>query len=143
MPVSQFSEGRDAYACVDAGALKVWDVASNTLKGEYKRHDHLIAEYTCIAWVQPAAAPGAQRGLGHVVLGRKDGTLSVWDLQRKTMTVASAASASYQLRVHDVAFGANAGGLTTALGSSRAGIVCPKPRPVSGGDKYPILPFTG
>ena len=117
--VSAFSEGRDAYACVDAGALKVWDVASNTLKGEYKRHDHLIAEYTCIAWVQPAAAPGAQRGLGHVVLGRKDGTLSVWDLQLKTMTVASAASASYQLRVHGVAFGANAGAMYSCSDAPR------------------------
>ena len=79
-----FSTTIQYYASVDGGGLKVWDVASNTLKAEYKRHDHLVAEFTCIAWVQP------QGGLGQIALGRKNGTITVWDLALKTMTIATA-----------------------------------------------------
>ncbi|RHY92131.1 hypothetical protein DYB37_005350 [Aphanomyces astaci] len=115
----------------DDNRVKVWDVASGSLRQELKERDHLTYKYTSLAWTKasPWAASssssskkGTKRSatsdLGVLALGTTTGAIVVWNLEKGEVGVRLARETSengHAVAVTDIVFASSG---TTLFSSS-------------------------
>ncbi|KAG9413969.1 WD repeat-containing protein 43 [Aphanomyces cochlioides] len=72
----------------DDNRVKIWDVASGSLRQELKERDHLNYKYTSLAWTKASVWAGkkvkrtANSDLGVLALGTTTGAIVVWNLEK-------------------------------------------------------------
>mmetsp|Transcript_26972 Transcript_26972/g.45223 ORF Transcript_26972/g.45223 Transcript_26972/m.45223 type:complete len:702 (+) Transcript_26972:87-2192(+) len=105
------------YAQITAdNRVRVWDVASGAVRGDYGEAEDASNIFTCLTWSRPgpfvkiASEAGAKKSAAqpkHLAVGASDGSVIIWDLKRGSVLHRLDRQSGHLSRVNDIVFGSN------------------------------------